>query len=139
MPAFLTKEEDDILISRLQNTMAALTSQIQAMEEGVTSRMEELLRSRVQAREKDSMLLILARRIAHLAATDKEGHFVKAVWQELEKAVTSSESESVDFDLRKLQAFMEQERKRVMVGPILSLFCLFSEIAVFPCASTRKL
>ncbi|XP_035713215.1 sporulation-specific protein 15 isoform X3 [Folsomia candida] len=84
---------DEILIARLQKTMARLTLQITKLEESLNIKQGEMKESHLtemrlwkhRCTEKNVLIQLLARRIAHLSATDVEGHFINGILTEIRK------------------------------------------------------
>ena len=135
----------DAEINHLKETMSHLSIQICQLEELFNSRQKELRESHVlecgwynsRCRHKNDLIQILARRIAHLSATDRHGLFLETILTEI-RQLERDESyptniyqlqmpniptdphkplnfNELDFNYETLCLFLNYERKRLMV------------------------
>lgn len=112
--------KDEILISRLQQTMTRLTLQITNLEESLNIRQAEMKDSHImeiglwkyRCEEKNMLIQLLARRISHLSATDVEGLFIRGILKEIKKLENEFAKRSLPPEPKLIPWQPDQKRKR---------------------------
>jgi hypothetical protein len=149
------------MLVRLQETMGRLALQVTKVEEALNSRQRALMESHLtesrlwksRCDEKNRLIELLARRIAHMSITDMHGYFINAVLREICKVgdeimaksrirhssltttrnsigsrgrVGNETKQLHDFTCDSLRLFLTSERRRIMV-----IFTFSNHFALF--------